>query len=614
MLHDQPAVFCLEESGLETAERVRKLVGGCLVVRQHLQASQPATGVTDFPGAMREFFAAGNPIIGVCAAGIVIRILAPLILAKQIDPPVLAVAEDASVIVPLLGGHRGANSLAAKVARGLSSHAAITTAGDLKLKVALDDPPAGWRLDAPQGTKATVAALLSGIPATISGTADWISPLRSLPNINVDDEPPNHKSIVLQAEGLDKITYWRADLALGVGCSRRCPPRDLIGLVETTLETHEISPFQVHGVYSIDMKSDEAAVHRLAEEIGVPARFFHASQLREMESRLAKPSQIVFDKTGTYGVCEGAALAGAGDGGHLVIAKQKSENATCAIARYGDTPVYRGLQRGRLAIVGIGPGTADLRTREASCMISIADEVVGYQLYVDLLGPLIQKKPVKKFAIGKEEERCRYALEEAGKGKNVALVCSGDSGIYAMAALALELVERNPDDGGVSAEAQRAEIVCIPGVTAMQVASSRVGALLGHDFCAISLSDLLTPREDILKRIQAAGEGDFVVAFYNPVSRKRQDLLVEAREILLKHRPLNTPVLLARNLGREDERLMHRTLSMLSPSEIDMMTIVLVGSSNSRAFRSGDAAAGADGWLLYTPRGYGMRPKGEINR
>ena len=179
------------------------------------------------------------------------------------------------------------------------------------------------------------------------------------------------------------------------------------------------------------------------------------------------------------------------------------------------------------------------------------------------------------------------------RGKNVALICSGDAGIYAMATLVYEVLARNDIPG-----ASRVEIVVSPGISALQAAAARAGAPLGHDFCAISLSDLLTPVEDIRKRLKAAAEGDFVVAFYNPVSERRRTLLAEARDILLQHRPSDTPVILARSLGRQDETLRHRTLENLPVDEVDMMTVVLVGSSQSKRIKT------ADGPRVYTPRGY----------
>ena len=185
----------------------------------------------------------------------------------------------------------------------------------------------------------------------------------------------------------------------------------------------------------------------------------------------------------------------------------------------------------------------------------------------------------------------------------MALVCSGDAGIYAMGALVFELMSRR-DDSAVSDAARRVEVVCTPGVSALQAAAARAGAPLGHDFCAISLSDLLTPRDDILRRLRAAAEGDFVIAFYNPVSKRRRDLLPMARDILLDHRPADTPVLLATSLGRPEEHLRLRRLDALEADEVDMMTVVLVGSSNSRVIETGD------GPRMFTPRGYARKMAG----
>jgi cobalt-precorrin 5A hydrolase/precorrin-3B C17-methyltransferase len=153
----------------------------------------------------------------------------------------------------------------------------------------------------------------------------------------------------------------------------------------------------------------------------------------------------------------------------------------------------------------------------------------------------------------------------------------------------------------VSDAARRVEVVVSPGISALQAAAARAGAPLGHDFCAVSLSDLLTPREDILRRLRAAAEGDFVVALYNPVSRTRRTLLGEARDILLRHRPAETPVLLAQSLGRPEERLAYRRLADLRVDEVDMLTVVLIGSSQSRVVMRGE------GPRLYTPRGYARK-------
>ncbi len=178
--------------------------------------------------------------------------------------------------------------------------------------------------------------------------------------------------------------------------------------------------------------------------------------------------------------------------------------------RWPRTPIteLRGRARGRLSVVGIGPGQAAWRTPEVSRLVAEAEELVGYGLYIDLLGPLAAGKARSDFPLGGEEERCRYALERAGEGRNVALICSGDAGIYAMAALVFELLDRGPEAQGVSACRAAGRGRCArPGCRRCKAAAARAGAPLGHDFCAISLSDLLTPRDDIVKRLQRGGGG-----------------------------------------------------------------------------------------------------------
>lgn len=231
-------------------------------------------------------------------------------------------------------------------------------------------------------------------------------------------------------------------------------------------------------------------------------------------------------------------------------------------------------------------------------MIGQASDLVGYSLYLDLVADIGQNRRRHDFPLGREEDRVRHAMELAGEGRTVALICSGDAGIYAMATLAFELLEK----GGLTDAARRIAIAVAPGISALQAAAARAGAPLGHDFCTISLSDLLTPWPDIVRRVRAAAEGDFVVAFYNPVSKRRRTQLARAREILLSHRPADTPVVLAANLGRQRERLRVLTLGELDVEDVDMLTVVLVGSSQSRIVTTGDGRR----WV-YTPRGYAAK-------
>jgi len=257
-----------------------------------------------------------------------------------------------------------------------------------------------------------------------------------------------------------------------------------------------------------------------------------------------------------------------------------------------------GRPRGRLFVVGIGPGQEGWRSPEVTRMIGEATDLVGYSLYLDLIAPISQGKTRHDFDLGKEEDRVRHAMELAGTGKDVALVCSGDAGIYAMATLVFELIEK----GGLTDAARRIGIAVSPGISALQAAAARAGAPLGHDFCTISLSDLLTPWEAIQMRVKAAAEGDFVIAFYNPVSKRRRTQLAHARDVLLQHRPADTPVILATNLGRPEEKVRVVALSELEVDDVDMLTVVIVGSSETRTVATGDGKT----WV-YTPRGYAAK-------
>lgn len=592
----KPAVLCLNRAGEATAHRIAKLLGAPV----HGREGRVDRADLFFANALdhtRMLFQAGTPVIGVCASGILIRAVASVLADKTAEPPVLSVSDDGAVVVPLLGGHRGANRLAAQIAEGLGATAAVTTAGDVALGVALDEPPAGYVLANPENAKETMAKLLSGAGALVTGDAPWLADLPKGEGVTIAcSTAPAQAGLVFHPQ---KAT-------LGVGCARNCAPEELHDLVMEALAEANIAPGALKAIYTLDLKADEPAVHALSRALDLPVRVFDAATLEAQTPRLANPSDVVFAEVGTHGVAEAAALAGAGEA-ELVVPKRKTKSATCAIAM-APAPIteLRGRARGKLSIIGIGPGQHSWRTPEASQLVAEAEELVGYGLYIDLLGPLAYGKQRSDFPLGGEEDRCRYALERAGEGRNVALICSGDAGIYAMGALVFELLDRGPDAQGVTDAARRVEVVSTPGVSALQGAAARAGAPLGHDFCAISLSDLLTPREDIVKRLHAAAEGDFVIAFYNPVSMRRRTLLAEARDILLQHRPADTPVMLASSLGRPEEHVRYRRLDELEVDEVDMLTVVLVGSSHSRLAQLGD------GPRMFTPRGYARKIDGDL--
>lgn len=602
----KPVVMALSRSG----EAVAHKVAAVLDAQVHGREGRVDRADAYFPNALdhaRSLFAAGVPIVGVCASGILIRAVAPLLADKTTEPPVISVSDDGAVVVPLLGGHRGANRLAAQISDALGAVAAVTTAGDVAMGVALDAPPAGWRLANPHDAQSAMAAMLQAGGALVAEDAETRAEWLDEVPFAEDGMQVSCTMTGLLDAGPEHLHYAPQRLTLGVGCARNCPPAELAALVADVLADAGLSPSAIHSVNTITLKADEPAILDLARDLGVPLRLFDAEVLEAETPRLANPSDVVFAEVGTHGVSEAAALAQGGADAVLTYPKRKTEHATCAIA-VSPAPIVTlaGRARGRLSVVGIGPGQASWRTPEVSKLVAEAEELVGYGLYIDLLGPLAVGKQRSDFPLGGEEDRCRYALEQAGQGKNVALVCSGDAGIYAMGALVFELMDRSADQMGVTDAARRVEVVCSPGVSALQGAAARAGAPLGHDFCAISLSDLLTPREDIVKRLKAAAEGDFVIAFYNPVSKRRRTLLAEARDILLEHRPPETPVMLASSLGRPEEHIRYRRLDELEVDEVDMLTVVLVGSSHSRLAQLGT------GPRMFTPRGYARKIDGDL--
>lgn len=558
---------------------------------------------------LRDLFLAGRPVVGICAAAILIRAIGGHADSKHKDAPVVAVSEDGQMVIPLLGGHHGANDLARSIAAETGGIAAVTTAGDVEFGIALDAPPQPFRLADSDAAKAVMAALLAGekaqlkvdLPDAIGHLADpfkeWLSPV-----LGHDDQTGPRVMLTLKpAEICDAdLVFHPRVLHLGLGASRGCPAEEMAALVTSHLAAAEFAAEAIAGVYSLDLKADETAILACADHLGHRLAVFDAARLEHETPRLHAPSDVVFAEVGCHGVSEGSALAGAGPQARLVITKQRDAHATMALALdpTGEYTASDCRHRGKVMLVGIGPGQSAWRTPEATAMIAAADELVGYGFYIDLLGGLGEGKVRRDFALGEEEGRCRYALEQAAKGQDIAIICSGDAGIYAMGALVFELLGRDETKGGVTADAKRVEVVTAPGISALQAAAARSGAILGHDFCTISLSDLLTPWEAIEKRIKAAAAGDFVIAFYNPVSKRRREGLAKAKAILLEHRPQDTPVILATSLGRPDELIRHRRLIELEVDEVDMMTVVMVGASTSRLITRGD------GMAVYTPRGY----------
>ncbi len=532
------AVHAITRGGLEIAARLGAVLGADVRVPEQLLALAPASA-TAFSFPMRDALAIAFPRyrghVFVMAIGAVVRMIAPLLESKWRDPAVVCVDEAGRFAVSVLSGHAGgANSLAEEVAAVLGAQAVVTTASDV------------------------------------------LGP---------------------------------RTLVLGIGCDRGAPPDLVARGVETLLARHRIALASVREIATIDLKADEPALRALAERLACPLRLFGAADL-DAAPGVESFSETVRRHVGARAVAEPAALLASG-AGHLFVPRQvytepgAGRSMTLAAARIPFSPERsapgaahstlsppreRRHEVGTLAVVGIGPGAPTQMTAAAREAIGSAELVVGYATYLQLLGPLLSGKEVVPGRMTGEVARAREAVERARRGARVALVSSGDAGIYGMASLAFEVLREVGWRRGESPD-----VTVLPGVTAMSAAASLAGAPLGHDFCAISLSDLLTPWTVIARRLEVAATADFAIALYNPASTLRRRPLAEARAILLRHRPATTPIAVVTGAYRTAAQCALTDLDRLLDEEIGMTTTVLVGSTRSYAFEG----------FLVTPRGYG---------
>ncbi|MBK8460250.1 MAG: precorrin-3B C(17)-methyltransferase [Micropruina sp.] len=532
-------------------------------------------------------------IVSHLALGATTRLIAPLLASKHTDPGVVVVDEAARYCVPLVGGHvGGANALATRLASGLGATAVLTTATDALGLTALDT--LGW---ATSGDLAGVTrAVLDGRPVGLVRERPW--PLPALPgNVaeagvartvtrgshveTLPEPPPAVARIVVSdaaevpAGALPTVVLHPRSLVVGMGCNRGTTSEALRALLDATLTGARLSIASVAALTTVDAKADEPGLVELAAALGVPLVAYPSDDLatRDVPNPSAAPAAAV----GTPSVAEASVLA---HGAELLVEKHKTPEATCAVGRL---PVL-----GRLAIVGLGPGSHDLLTPRAHRVLSESSVVVGYRPYVAQIRALLRPgTEVVAQGMGTEEQRTAYAIARAREGRAVALVCGGDPAIYAMASPTLEQ------------GTEGLEVQVVPGVTAELAASAILGAPLGHDHATISLSDLHTDWETIERRLRAAAEGDFVTTLYNPRSHKRVEHLPRALALLGEHRPPTTPVAVVRNAERPDQWVRIATLATFDVEWVDMNSLVVVGSSTTRVLPSGLGRQ-----VMVTPRDY----------
>ncbi|MDD2060189.1 precorrin-3B C(17)-methyltransferase [Pseudomonas sp. GD03860] len=562
MTRKAPAIVILGKGSLATARKIQQLYPDALIHGLAGRVDDVDSRYAEFGATLRQLYQQDTPIIALCAAGIVIRTLASVLLEKGVEPPVLAVAEDGSAVVPLLGGLGGVNVMAREIAAGLGVAAAITTSGELRFGTCLLNPPSGYALADLELGKRFVSDLLAGETVRIDGEAPWLAQAQL---------PQSEQAQLAIHVGCDARAVSDNELVIYPRCvmvAITAMPAQVSSAVREALAAAQIAEPALACLLACESLMAEPALHAAASELGVALRFAaHA----ENASALAAQAMA-----------------------QLLPPQAVSEHLAIVVSSQPIDPLQVGRARGRLAVIGLGPGAAEFMVPAVKAELARANDILGYETYVRMAGPFRADQVMHCTDNREEMQRARHAFELAAQGRSVVVVSSGDPGVFAMAAAVLEALHASTDPRWHAVDLQM-----LPGVSASLATAAQAGAPLGHDFCVLSLSDNLKPWSIIEKRLDLACQADLALAFYNPISRSRPWQLGRALEIVRQHRTAQTPVVLGRDIGRPGQTLRVVSLGDLQPEMVDMRTMVLVGSSTTCQF----ARANAEPWV-YTPRWY----------
>lgn len=553
-----PAILILGQNSLATAHKIQAALPGAVIHGLSPRVTGADQIFTEFGETLRGLYRDGHPIVALCAAGIIIRSLASLLENKGAEPPVLAIAEDGSAVVPLLGGLSGVNVLAREIAAALDVAPAITTTGELRFGTCLLNPPTGYKLRNLADGKAFIANLLAGAKMRVEGEAPWFAEAR----LPIDAQGPLLARITTEdvTPAGNELVFHPATIVVAIDQGGA----KLGDRITAAVSAASLAPQSIAYFLAPASLQGDAALAAVAAGYDVP---------------------LLFSDNDTIAVAQPVATH-AGNGLSLWV-----------YARPADVPAL-GRKRGRLTVVGLGPGDDAMMIPAARAALDAADDIVGYETYVKMAGPLREGQIAHASDNREELWRARQAFALAASGRSVAVVSSGDPGVFAMAAAVLEAL-----DGAEDPSWHQVELIVLPGVSAALAAAAKIGAPLGHDFCLISLSDNLKPWPVITDRLAHAAAADFAMAFYNPISKARPWQLGEAIEILRRYRTPETPIVLGRDIGRPAESLRVTTLAALTPDQVDMRTVVIVGSSTTRLVARPDGSV-----FVYTPRWYGEPP------
>ena len=557
----EPAIVILGSGSLYTARRIQANFPHAKIHGLKGRVDDVDVAFAEFGPHLRDLFLANIPIVVMCAAGIVVRALAPLLANKRAEPPVVVVAENGSAVVPLLGGLSGVNAMAYAIAEALEVTAAVPTTGEVRFGITFEAPPSGYVFKNPLAGKKFMSDLLAGAKVRIEGDAPWLKDGK----LPLDPSATHSIRITTQAvePACDQLVYHPRSVCVGVTDAQG----GLAELIRSELDFAGLARESLAGLFAPENDLANPELRAAAAALDVPIRFVTATTAHDV-ARVAA--------------------------GNDAALQQISDDLALAVATVPVDVDLVGRGYGRLAVVGLGPGDAGWLSPDAKSELARATDLVGYETYLKMAEPLRDGQQRHSFDNREEEKRSRFALDLAAEGRSVAVVSSGDPGVFAMATAILETLHRANEPRW-----HTIDLRIVPGITAAQGAAARIGAPLGHDFCVISLSDVLKPWDTVEARLDHAAAADLVIAMYNPTSRFRPWQLERARDVILRHRMPETPVIMAKSVGRGAEDIRVSTLAALDLAWVDMRTTVIVGSSKTERF----PRLGGGEWV-YTPRHY----------
>lgn len=560
-----------------------------------VKTSYPTEGAQRIEGNLSDFvgdrFRSDTALIFISSAGIATRLIAPFIKSKKKDPAVVVLDEAGQHVISLLSGHLGgANSLACRIAANLGAEPVVTTASDVHGKLCVEDVAEllGCGIDGMEGAKKVNASIVNDGKVGVLSDEDIPKVISKLYS-SVDPTELNkikgsfNALIVVSAStkwphiDVPHVFLRPQKIVAGLGFKKDTSSGVIIRAIKKALEEVGISLLCLKSLATVDFKALEKGAREAAAELNVPLIPIARSRIKAVEKDFDS-SSFVKETIGLGSVAEPSACL-ASHMGEKVLGKMALNGVTVALAKRASP------KQGGLCLVGIGPGTPDIMTTQAKKSLHQADTIICYKGYLPLIEGMVQDKKVFTSGMMEELKRAKETIRLAMSGQKVALVSSGDPGVYAMASLVYELLAKDKEE---------IDVTVVPGVTSATAAAALLGAPLGNDFALISLSDHLTPWDQIERRLHAAGSSDFVIVLYNPRSSRRRWQLDKALSILRTYRRPETPVGAVKNGFREDEAVWISTLESLDVEDVDMMTTIVIG--NSKTYVHG-------GWMI-TPRGY----------